>query len=314
MKQNFYSIKNFNSTQNLILYNLAWKGKKMDLTDSENSETSWSTRKVLASCRQKINRFKRTIGVKHPKKHQKISSKKRKLAEKPESEDEATDPNDQCFEGIDFHQKCCEKVEISLTKDIGLSILIGESHLDAKQCRRLIREFGDSISSLKLSYSDSCNKKSKKIFQKLIDEVSKHSLESLAKIEFVRFPSNWLNKFSKPLPSVQSVTLKECDLSDKTRLLYQIFPNINHLSVWCSLYSEHNEIITHFPFLKKLELLNGHGQDGKATEFESFVNFDFKLTSWLYGSFNDDSNIDWKFLQFIEETSQRQRLELCSSI
>lgn len=313
MKQNFYSIKTFNLSQN-ITYNLVWKGKKMDLTDSENSETSWSTRKVLATCRQKINRLKRRIGVKHPKKNQKLSSKKRKFAEEPESEVEATNSNDQCFDGIEFKQKFGEKFEISLTKGVGLSIQIGESNLDAKQCQRLIRVFGDSISSIKLSYSDCCNKKSKKMFQKLIDEVSKHSLESLAKIEFVRFPSNWLNKFSKPFPSVQSVTLKECDLSDKTRLLYQIFPNINHLSVWCSLNSEHNAIITHFPFLKKLELLNGHGQDGKSTEFESLVNFDFKLTSWLYGSFNDDSNNDWKFLQFIEETTQRQRLELCSSI
>lgn len=55
-------------------------------------------------------------------------------------------------------------------------------------------------------------------------------------------------------PQVESVDLVECDLSDETLLLSEIFPKLNYLDIMCDSDNQtnFNQIISHYPYLRKL--------------------------------------------------------------
>lgn len=92
--------------------------------------------------------------------------------------------------------------------------------------------FGDFISSIYLccSAQDGHIPDYQNMFNKALDKMSRNSLGSLVEINFLSFPRRWMNKFLKPFPKVEYIDLVDCDLTDESLLLSEIFPNIHCLS------------------------------------------------------------------------------------
>lgn len=195
------------------------------------------------------------------------SPKRRRIIEQTEEEDETIkiiNLNDDCLEhifnyldardllnigqsntrfqdpaGIVFKRKFGDDVHI-----YGLNVYgwIKSERIDEPQCQSLISIFGNFITSIELSYSIAPDPEYKhslkrtenensESLERIFDEISKHSLKSLVKIAFLDFPSGWLSRFSKPLPTVKSVALHGCDLGDGTSFLSEIFPKLRDLEL-----------------------------------------------------------------------------------
>lgn len=276
------------------------------------------------------------MGIKYSKRilNYKLSSKKKGIAMKTNAADEiikVTDVNDYCLEhifdylslndllnvgqsnttfqyaaGIVFKRKYGDDVEIVLSEDYGFECYVESLQIDIMRFKYFISVFGNFISSISLTYDGCPDLKNKKIFEQIYKRIS--SLESLTEISFSGFPKGCLKKFSKPLPNVKSISLNECDLSNKTVLLSKIFPKLHHLDINCRQFTKHNQIIAHFPELKNLEL--SQVREANLKEFQSLLSLNPQLSSCLY---NNNKNNDWKFVQFIAEKSQLEKFKLVSS-
>lgn len=212
--------------------------------------------------------------------------------------------------GIVFKRKFGYDVQIYLNGSGDLSCYIRCIKLDVMQCQRLIPVFGDFISSVILRYDKFSDRINKNIFEKIFDDLSKHSLESLTKIAFIDFPRGWLSKFSKPLTKVESVVLDDCDLSDKTVFLSKIFPKISHLKIWSCDNSECHQIKTHFPYLINLELMFIY--EPKLPDFKSLLMLNPQLLTCVYDNFYASSSTHWKFVRFIAKKSKFEKFKLLS--
>lgn len=179
-----------------------------------------------------------------------------------------------------------------------------------RQNQNLLLVVADSISTLKLWYPRCSHQKQKQIFEDMFDDISKHSLKSLDKMEVCDFPKGLLSKFSTPRPDVISVTLNGCEFGDDSWLLSKIFPKLCHLKIFYSNNITHSGIITHWPYLKALDLV-GIAVESSQTEFESFLNLNPQLTSCVYKNCYIDA-INWNLIQFIAENTQLEKFKFCS--
>lgn len=279
---------------------------------------------------------------KRSKKNQKLSFKRRKTTEEAESELEAekgtlkiTDLNTDCLEyifdfldfdnllnvgqsntvlnypaGITLKRKFGSDVKIQAPRHDILNpyaeCRIGNTVLNEIQCQNLISFFGDFISSIELHRLDNL------VFvDNIFYQISKHTLESLVKIDFSFFPEGWLRAFAKPLPKVESVELFSCNLLDDKLVLSDIFPKLNHLKVSTDFGLHSSLIETHFPDLKKLELLNMYAL--KTLDFELLVSLNPQLLSCTYEHFNQSMICyDSSFVKFIAEQTKLEKFKLKS--
>lgn len=203
---------------------------------------------------------------------------------------------------LSFKQKYGDKVlRIGSSKD-GMEFSIDGVQLKAKDVHNLLLMFGDLISSIELQCSVFKSQVQRKIFEKIFDAILKHSLKGLNKITFINFPEGWLNKFSRPLQNVKSVTFDRCYLDDKDMMLCNIFPRLCHLKVNCRQQAEHNQIIAHFPHLKTLELMM---RDNQSIEFMTLLDLNQPLQA-----FELKSNNNWKLVHFVGERSMLESFDL----
>lgn len=65
-----------------------------------------------------------------------------------------------------------------------------------------------AFSAISLRYrANTDDPKNQDKFVKIFREFE-HSFESLVEIHFTSFPRSWLNKFTNPMPKIESVTFK----------------------------------------------------------------------------------------------------------
>lgn len=218
-------------------------------------------------------------------------------------------------DGIVFKRTYPHQFEFKLTSKFGLLGTYRGKLLNPTQSQSVIQVFGDFISSIKLEVEIKIAPKQLEKFKKLIVKVS---FKSLLKFEFEHFPRSCLN-FHKPLPKVEYVSLVNCDLSDGTVLLSEIFPKLNHLKIDCedtrhiparSLDdTKYSQIITHFPHLKNLELTNLSRVNSRfCSEFESFLKLNRQLSFCTYHSEGFIKN--WKLIKFMAAKLHLEKLEL----
>lgn len=276
------------------------------------------------------------------------SSKHRRIDGKAEGEAKSikiTDLDDYCLEQIfnylDFHdllnialantilqhtarvvfkQKFGNDVEITFYR-YNLTCKIKSNKIDETQhIKFLISIFGDFISSIEFMYLEYTSMlwvdSQKELEQKYADKktitkaILKHSFESLVRIELINISSKeWLSEFSRSLPKVESITLRGCVLSDRTMLLPEIFPKLNHLNVVCYWKTKLNQIIAHFPYLKKLEL-SCASQENQIPDFLPVLKLNPQITSCVLANFQ--GSIDWKLVPFIIENMNLEKLKLIS--
>lgn len=168
----------------------------------------------------------------------------------------------------------------------------GELFVNEIEAQRFFLVFADFISSISLIFHEEYEE----IFEKRLQQISTYSLESLIEIKLCHFPEGWLNKFSKPMPKIKSVVLDDCHLGGKSVMLSHIFPKLCNLKI-CDSSTEIDQIISHFPYLKMLDL----NVDNNSSKFESFLNLNPQLTSFklkLKGS------RDWNLVRCIAEKLQ----------
>lgn len=189
------------------------------------------------------------------------------------------------------------------------------------QFQNLIPIFGDSISTIKMSYCHSIDKDYQKVYENIINRIIRHPLESLVKINFWYFPKGWLSIFSKPMPKVKSIYLEACDLSDKPVILDncksgarnmtlpEIFPKLHHLKIRCVYKAKHIGIITHFPYLKEVEIRNVYNCE--LPEIKSFLIINPQISSCVY---DNGYNNNWAFVHFMAENTHFDKLKLLSQV
>lgn len=141
-----------------------------------------------------------------------------------------------------FKRKFSDKVQIKLTRDDSVPFKDVQHEI---QCQRLISVFGDFITSIRITVdcyfppgSYPHNQEYVRMCERIIERFFRHSLRALVDIELIGFPKDWLNKFSKPLPEVESVAFYCCDLRDRPLLLSEIFPKLKVLKMGCCNHTE----------------------------------------------------------------------------
>lgn len=156
---------------------------------------------------------------KHSIKTQKSSTKETEIADKraKDREIKITDLSDYCLEQIFIYLDLFDLMNIDLSNTVlqyaagkafnrnygndflvssveRPEIYIGKTRYKLSQnimlYQSLIQLFGDFISSITF---ESISETREEIFEKIFDEISKQSFESLVKIQFKYFPRNWIN-------------------------------------------------------------------------------------------------------------------------
>lgn len=218
-----------------------------------------------------------------------------------------------------FKRKYGDNIEILFTRDEKMRYEFKNAKteyskrfekLNNTQSQSLISMFGDLISSLVLCVDPLMNENYIRIenFKKTIDEIAKCSFEALVKMECQFFPRSWLNKFFKTPKKVEYVELWSCDLSDDTVLLSEIFPKLNHLGI-SYRNSRHDQIITHFPYLKTLALRKSAGSDqglSSNSQIKSLFKLNRQISTCILGQINGKS----KLIKIITGKLRLERLGL----
>lgn len=205
--------------------------------------------------------------------------------------------------GVVFKRKFGNDVEIEFVSCAGIICRIKGIQIDKMQCRYLIPVFGDFISSIEFNNYYHNTPENEKMYYKIFEEISENS-QSLVKIKFHNSPKGLLSKFSTSLPHVESVILDQYDLNDESVLSSEIFPKLKHLKIMIFdfRFTEPNQILKQFPYLKKLAL---NGVDQAELKFDSFINLNPQL-SWVRGKCCAGYSCD----HFIAKTSQLEKFEL----
>lgn len=137
----------------------------------------------------------------------------------------------QCIADVVFERKYDELGVVASKDKLELEFDEGSKlQIDLAEFQDLLLVFGDLIFSIELEYVDHENRKYKKMFEKVFDAITSHSLENLVEFKFHNIPKGWLNKFTKPLPKVERVYFDDCQLGEKTLLLSDIFPKLGYLN------------------------------------------------------------------------------------
>lgn len=125
-------------------------------------------------------------------------------------------------------------------------------------------------------------------------------------IELLNFPRGCLNKLPKLFQKVESIYLYGCDLSDKSLLLSEIFPNVRIVSYsdGSKKYKSNNQMIANFPYLKELHL---RYIDPDSSDLVSFLQVNSQLSACVYNSMN--KGVNWKLVQFIAEESHIEKFK-----
>lgn len=158
-------------------------------------------------------------------KRQKYSSEEEKIALK------ITDLNDSCLKRIfdllefnDFLNVASSNKTLNYAACLLFKQKYGSKQFtlnDSTENKRLLHAFSKAISSIKIQHPN----------EKFTALISKNSFQSLNKVEFCFLENDWLSGFPGPLPKVESVDVRFCNLSGKILLLSKIFPELRNLSV-----------------------------------------------------------------------------------
>lgn len=181
-----------------------------------------------------------------------------------------------------------------------LSCCIGAEETNI-EFSNLMLVFGEFILKIALGIHSE-DQKIRKLCDDVFDAISKQA-KNLVEIEFCNFSKGWIRKFSQPLPKIKCVTLRNCDLSDTTCLLSAIFPKLCRLEI-DTRREGNNQIITHFPYLKSLEL---NIESRRASEYESLLKLNPQLKALKLSM--DHYNV-WKLVRFIADGSQIESFRL----
>lgn len=146
---------------------------------------------------------------------------------------------------------------------------IGEDYIGINTFEKFLNIFGDSIPALELEYFYNVNKKNRYKYTNTFNSITKHTLKSLKTINLREFPRGWLEKFSKTLPKIEKITLKNCHLGGKMSTLGKIFPNVRE--IYCFNCTKFNIITARFKNLTVLKI-NTH-TTGDKTMIKLLIKF-----------------------------------------
>lgn len=202
--------------------------------------------------------------------------------------------------GVAFKQKYSDKqVEIYSNVYGDICLRIDKEEIDKDKIESFLLIFGDCISSIKLRHSEGG------FSEQIFHAVQSHSLKSLIRIEFHLFPKGWLNKLTKPMPTIEAVFFYKCNLGSKHLLLDTIFPSLCRMEINCEDNNiEHNQIKACFPNMKTMILDLSCRYN--LTDFETILSLNPQLTTLVMSQ----RCRNWKLIRLIAEKLQLEEFEL----